>query len=406
MLVITVLVCCMIPLFAAATFAEVEENTEGELKDQGVEETNKAYDYTIETGADSVGASAGISHGGWASLGSKLSYMKFPEGTTAPDGSDGVWCYCIDISTDTKDGHKYSITDLDAAGYYEKEAGDKIRSILLNSYPNMDIKELEAVYGLSELMDEEAFMATQWILWYYSNPDGMVDAGGGNYYPAEIYKPSAYSKEAITMWYDDENGNETRISSSNVVKLAKALDELAPAEAYETEPADIVFDKTIYGDKVIFDYSNTKGLGTLKNIKITVKDRHGRKVPFTLKENKIVVMYEDILIEEGLAELTVSMEAEQTLSKDVYFFAPEGGRDASQSRVSVYEGKAPVAAEEVFVLNGTDFEGAEKDPEDTGEVPGDASPKTGDGFNMFPFVSAVIAALMVGVAVVLKRRTI
>ena len=165
-LVVAVLACCMIPLLAAVTFAEEtegvvseepeaaasevtecaavdapvaeatavsDEKTGGEsLKDQGVEEVNEAYDYTVETGGDSVGASAGISYGGWASLGSKLSYMKFPEGTTAPDGSDGIWCYCIDISTDTKDGHKYAITTLDAAGYYDETAAAKIRSILLN----------------------------------------------------------------------------------------------------------------------------------------------------------------------------------------------------------------------------------------------------------------------------------
>lgn len=429
-LIVTLFTCCVMPMIAVSAFAE-------ELKDQGVKETNKAYDYTIETGGDSVGASAGISYGGWASLGSHLSYMKFPEGMTAPDGADGIWCYCIDISTDTKDGHKYSVTDLDAAEYYEEEAGDKIRSILLNSYPNKDIKELEEAYELSDLMEEEAFMATQWILWYYSNPEGTVDAGAGSYYPADIYKPSDYLNDTISMWYEDESGNEVRMRSSNVVKLAKALDELSPAEAYETEPADILLEKTIYEDKVIFDYSNTKGLETLKNIKIVVKDRHGKEVPFVLKENSIVVMYRDLLMEEDAAELTVSIEAEQVLSKDVYFFAPEGGRDASQSRVAVYEGKAPVAKEAVVALSRTDFEEAEKDPEAPSETPedpsekpevpseespktdnsgeasnvaeepggkGDGTPETGDDFDLLPFICVLIAAIAVSVSVLLKRN--
>jgi len=394
---IAALACCMISVLAVVSFAEeTEEMTvetepletetiiqvepeavaceeqepvaseeaapEEELKDQGVEEVNEAYDYTVETGGDAVGASAGISYGGWASLGSKLSYMKFPEGTAGPDGEDGVWCYCIDISTDTKDGHKYSMTTLDAAGYYEKESGDKIRNILLNSYPNMTIEEMIAKHGLENLMEEEAFMATQWVLWYYSNPDGLVDAGGGSYYPAELYKPSEYPRETISMWYDDENGTEAYKKSANIVKLAKALDELAPAGAYEIEPANIVLEKTVYDDKVVFDYGNTTGLESLENIRITVKDGKGREVPFALKGNKITVLAKDISMEEDAAELTVTLEAEQVLSKDAYFFSPEGGRDASQSRVAVYEGKTPVAKSEVFALTKTEFEEAREDP--------------------------------------------
>lgn len=466
-LVVAVLACCMIPLLAAVTFAEEtegvvseehesaasevtecaavdapvaeatavsDEKTGGEsLKDQGVEEVNEAYDYTVETGGDSVGASAGISYGGWASLGSKLSYMKFPEGTTAPDGSDGIWCYCIDISTDTKDGHKYAITTLDAAGYYDETAAAKIRSILLNSYPNMTIKELEEAYGLSELMEEEAFMATQWILWYYSNPDGMVDAGGGKYYPADIYKPSEFAGETIRIWYDDEEGNEVSKRSPNVVKLAKALDDLEPADAYKTEPAEIMFEKTVFNDKVIFDYSSSVGLETLENVKVTVKDKEGKSVPFTIKGSKIVVLYEDVSIVDGAAELTVSLKADQRLSKDVYFFSPEGGRDASQSRVSAYEGIAPVAKDAVFALTKDEFEEAEEDPEEPSEIPetpsdpaeptdpttpedpessrgdiagtsNDKSPETGDGFRTMELMMAMM--VLMALAMIRIVRTV
>ena len=465
-LVVAALVCCMMPMLAAVTFAEetegvipeesesaasevteyaavdapevdatavTDEKTGDEsLKDKGVEEINKAYDYTVQTGGDNVGASGDISFGGWASLGSKLSYMKFPEGTTAPDGSDGIWCYCIDISTDTKDGHKYAITTLDAAGYYDGTAAAKIRSILLNSYPNMTIKELEEAYGLSELIDEEAFMATQWILWYYSNPDGMVDAGGGKYYPADIYKPSEFVGETIRIWYDDEEGNEVSKRSPNVVKLAKALDDLEPADAYKTEPADIMFEKTVFNDKVIFDYSSSAGLETLENVKVTVKDKEGKSVPFTIKGSKIVVLYEDVSIVDGAAELTVSLKADQRLSKDVYFFSPEGGRDASQSRVSAYEGIAPVAKEAVFAMMKEEFEEAEEDPEEPTDDPttptgpttptnpqdpedptepaglGDGEmgePDTGDNGGILNIVWAMIMSALMAAGVVWTRKT-
>ncbi|MBR6798465.1 MAG: Cys-Gln thioester bond-forming surface protein [Firmicutes bacterium] len=462
-LVVAVLACCMIPLLAAVTFAKEtegvvseepesaasevtecaavdapvaeatavsDEKTGGEsLKDQGVEEVNEAYDYTVETGGDSVGASAGISYGGWASLGSKLSYMKFPEGTTAPDGSDGIWCYCIDISTDTKDGHKYAITTLDAAGYYDETAAAKIRSILLNSYPNLSISELENIYQLPGLTEEEAFMATQWILWYYSNPDGLVDAGGGNYYPADIYKPSEYPRSDITVWYDDEDGNEVRTRSSNIVALAKALDQLAPAAAYETEPADITMDKKVYSDKVVFDYNGSKGLNTLKNIDISMKDSNGKEVPFTRKGNTIIVQRADVSMAGDFTELIVEFKAEQELVKDVYFFSPEGGRDASQSRVAAYGGTVPVAKDTVFTLMPSEFKEAENDPSEEPETPtapGEQevsdkltepiededtamqqkgrSPKTGDDNNILPLMAAATLSMIGVVGALLFRR--
>lgn len=418
-IIIAMLAGCMMFALSAAAFAEES------LKDQDIEETNEAYDYTVQTGGDSVGASAGISSGGWASLGSKLSYMKFPEGVSGPDGEDGLWCYCIDISTDTKDGHKYSITSLDAANYYDDDAADKIRTILLNSYPNMTLEELEADYELTELMEEEAFMATQWILWYYSNPDGEVDAGGGNYYPAEIYKPSDYPRETITMWYDDEEGNEVRKSSSNIVKLAKALDALAPAAAYETEPADIKFDKIVYDDKVIFDYSSSVGAETLENVKITIKDEQGRDVPFALKGSQVIVKHTALDFPEGTAKLTISLEGVQRLAKDVYFFSPEGGRDASQSRVAAYEGTAPVAKDAVFALTKEEFEEADEDPDkDDPETPTDPadpkepaggmgdgelldpdeSPETGDDNGRSILLWAIIAAMSGAAAISVSRR--
>ncbi len=419
-LLIALVACCMILVFSTTVYAEEG----GSLAGNGVEETNEAYDYTVQTGGDSVGASAGISSGGWASLGSKLSYMKYPEGVEGPNGEDGVWCYCIDISTDTENGHKYSITTLDEANYYDDESADKIRSILINSYPSMSLEDVASKYELEDLMEEEAFMATQWILWYYSNPEGEVDAGGGNYYPADIYKPSEYPRESITMWYDDEEGKEVRKNSTNIVKLAKVLDDLDPAAAYETEPADIIFEKTVYDDKVVFDYSNSKGIGTLENVKISVKDSEGREVPFALKGTKVVVMLEDIAMTDGAAELAVSLAADQMLAKDVYFFSPEGGRDASQSRVAAYEGKAPVAKSAVFALTKEEFEEGEpapeepedpvvpEDPEDPADPTepgglGDGAeevPETGDESGLEGITMAMIMAGIMAAGTIFIRR--
>lgn len=353
------LICSMMVAMSLVAFAE--ENGQM-LRDKGVDEINSAYEYTIHTGGDAVGASAGMSYGGWYSLGSKLSYMEFPEGVAAPNGESDLWCYCIDITTDTRDGHKYSVTTLDAAEYYEDSAAAKIRAILINSYPHLSVAELEDRFDLSDLTEEEAFIATQWIIWYYSNPNGLVEAGEDTYYPANIYKPSEYTRDTIRIWYDDADGNEVSAQSSNVVKLAKALDALEPVGAYTTDPAEIEIEKRVYEDKVIFDYSATKNVDALRNVGITVKDSLGNDVPFETFGTKIIVMYEDLMMgEDGAASISVSIQAQQELAEDVYFFSPEGGRSASQSRVAVFSGLAPVAAAVDFGMTRSNFEEADAD---------------------------------------------
>ncbi|MBR3787662.1 MAG: Cys-Gln thioester bond-forming surface protein [Firmicutes bacterium] len=353
-----VIVCAMLAVMSSAVFADDSSDA---LRDKGVQELNSAYEYTIRTGGDAVGASAGMSFGGWSSLGSKLSYMEFPEGAVGANGETGLWCYCIDITTGTKNGHKYSVTTLDAAEYYEDSVSGKIRAILINSYPYVSVDGLENRFDLMGLTEEEAFIATQWILWYYSNPDGLVEAGENTYYPANIYKPSEYPKETIRIWYDDENGNEVSAQSSNVVNLAKALDELQPEGTYETEPVNIVVEKRIYDDKVIFDFGNTENLDDLQNLSIIVKDANGEEVHFASSGDKIVVLLEDLVMDEFGAGISVEINAEQMLKEDVYFFSPEGGRSASQSRVAVFSGVAPVAYAANFGLPRSEFDGADED---------------------------------------------
>lgn len=348
-LVLCSLLLCAFSI-ATATVSLAEEET-GSLKDNGVKEINSAYEFVIDTQKEGkVGASADMSFGVWSSLGSSLSYMKIADGSEIAEGNEGLWCYCLDITTDTRNGHKYSATTMDAGEYYGSEAAQKIRTALMNSYPYLSIEELEKRYGLTELSEEEAYIATQWFIWYYSNPDGLVKYTEDEYYSAKIYKPSEFPYESTTIWYDDENGNEISKESTNVVKLLKALDALELVKEYDTEPVELVIERRIYNDKAVFDFSNSKNLDALINIDISVKDGEGNEVPFTLSGNKIVVERTDIFKNEGslqedaAANLTVEIKGEQKLNEDVYFFAPEGGRDASQSRVAVYQGIVPVAA--------------------------------------------------------------
>ena len=343
---------------SAAVFADEES-----LKDKGVLDYNQAYDYEIVTGgADAVGASGKISSG-WSSLGSSMSYMKFPAELVQEGDPDGVWCYCIDITTSTENHHNYSLTTLEAAEYYEDEVSAKIRAILVNSWPHLSVAELQEKYGLTDLTEEEAFMATQWVVWYYSNPDGDVEYRDGIYYPADLYKPSEFSRNGITIYYDDENGNEVSLYSTNVVKLAKALDALEPADAYDTEPVVIKYEQRIYSDKVVFDMKDTVNLEALEAGAVTVKDTDGKILPYTFDGTKIIIDRDELTFEGDTANIVLEVSGVQTLSEDAYFFSPEGGREASQSRVAVCSGLAPVMSIQSYALLKSDFDEAEDDAE-------------------------------------------
>ncbi|MBR2619418.1 MAG: LPXTG cell wall anchor domain-containing protein, partial [Firmicutes bacterium] len=122
-------------------------------------------------------------------------------------------------------------------------------------------------------------------------------------------------------------------------------------------------------------------------------------------------------------------KAEQELVKDVYFFSPEGGRDASQSRVAAYGGTVPVAKDTVFTLMSSEFKEAENDPSEEPETPtapGEQevsdkltepiededtamqqkgrSPKTGDDNNILPLMAAATLSMIGVVGALLFRR--
>lgn len=364
-ILILLTICALMISTAAVAFADESSEL---LRDKGVSGINEAYECTVDTTReDAVKTRAGLSSS-WNPIRTSLAYISLPNGLTAANGQDGLWTYCIDMSTSTVNGHKYSVTTLEEAQYYEKAAAKKLRAVLMNSYPHKSLSELEKMYGLTGLTKEEACAATQWVIWYYSNPDGQLESGdSGIYYDANVYNPATYSRSTMEVVYYDENENGTSEYSSNIVKLAKCLAALDPAKEYETEPAELAVEKRVYRDKVVFDYSDSENLEALTDIDVSVTDSEGNSVPFDVAGDKIVVKRTAAFMKksaDGLSEeteLAVKVAAKQSLEKDAYFFSPEGGRSMSQSRVGVYEGTVPVATVAAFSLAGVEFDKAPLD---------------------------------------------
>ena len=83
--------------------------------------------------------------------------------------------YCLDVEAiyigrSTDENPTYYLSDnLDS--YYSKDTQSKYAAVLLNSFPNVSLSELQLKSGISDLTIEEAIMGTQITLWILSGSE-------------------------------------------------------------------------------------------------------------------------------------------------------------------------------------------------------------------------------------------
>ena len=235
-----------------------------------------------------------------------LSYLTGPDGSTQQYGG-----YCVDFESTVVTGSYYSRTTLGESDHFSTSVSGHLRAILANSVPVQSLSSLAAASGVSGLDYGEAVAATQWAIWAYTNPSSP-----------EISIP-------------DADG------ASDQEKAAYYLYNLDPiSSGYATEPVRMEFDVYQDGSRMIFDYSGSVNVDALQDKIITVKDGAGDSLPYTDENHKIIV---DVSGLNSDQTVSVVIEGSQVLAADAYFYAPEGGRMASQSLISWFEGRSAVS---------------------------------------------------------------
>lgn len=254
---------------------------------------NNSYDYTY-MGVEKYGESDGDT---------PTALMK------VEDSSDKIFnVYCIDRNSFVKDNYKYSIVNVSDANYYSTENANKIRNIVLNAYPYIELQNLRIMSGIPNLTDEQAIAGAQAAIWNYSN-DSRQTALTGN-------------SKSLYDWY-------LRLPGKLIVKTTVAN-------------IDMTQEKTInqgkYEIKISYKANATNEDGSQINLTYSFDKDLAKQYGAIVEDlGKDANSYEVIKVSNlpEQANFNINVTGTQNLSKDAYFYMPQQGDIPVQSLVGV-----------------------------------------------------------------------
>lgn len=226
--------------------------------------------------------------------------------------------YCIDQSAYVNEGVKYRRINLADSDYFAEDTADHIRAIVQKAYPFVTIAQLAADSGLDIATVADAVTAAQLAIWRCANG-----------YTVE-------APERIAALVDYFLGLDA------VPATPPTVGDIEILPTFEMRSAGV---RATFQYRVLGENADGSAIAASHQFSRDIAEDYGASV--TLSENapyRVVTV--DGLPADATFEFTVS--AEQTLSKDAYFYSPEGGRAASQSLVGVYEGKTPLSCSVSF----------------------------------------------------------
>ena len=289
--------------------------------------------------------------------------------------------YCCDLEVTPVNGTHYKIGNLEESGHYGVTSARHIRAIVENSYPFVTIDEMKAKLkegGLDEdfvdsLTRSDIIAGVQMAIWAYSNMtneriEQSVFYGGSlditkqyimtliHNYHNEIWDWAPTVRNRRT--YNDESAYKV----NNLVYYLYSLEGVEPTEEQIViSNVEMVRAQLRHGSSDTFDigmYVNLNGkLESDDDITITVKSGHDDNGTFVVTDEFTIqadtkTRYPITVTAKAGDTVSVETSGIQNLSKGVYLFEPEGGKEASQTLVGVTEGPARIKAANSFVFNG------------------------------------------------------
>lgn len=288
--------------------------------------------------------------------------------------------YCCDVETSLAYGTHYRRINLEDSGYYGTQAARHIRAILQNAYPYLTMDEMKASLkagGLStEFVDSltrsDMISAVQMAVWTYANAEDGAKDGLSYFASVDTLKNDNIYFHAMHDFtnecWDWLPGKRQRTYDADaayrVNNLAYYLCTLEGVDAADDQivisdvevtraqllpGADDTYEVGMYvrlnqagGEKDYLKITVTS-FRTNDDGTVTVTNRTSR-----LAENTDTV---PMAVKAHAGDsIRVTVEGTQYLAKGVYFYEPEGGRNASQSLVGISEGQTSVYAEELFTF--------------------------------------------------------
>ena len=229
------------------------------------------------------------------------------------------YAYCVDKDTRIQKNHDYSRVNVEDSDYYSESDAKQIRAIVRNSYPFQSLEYMQETFNIPTLTKGEAIDAIQFAIWNYANSYQGDLVNGSNENVKNLYNQliSLPAAEQITT-----------IAEINFLEPSAIFN----GESYDVDFAYKVTGKNVDGTTVSGDYSFEEDL--VVQYGATIEEAG-------VDENG----YTHIIVKNLPSKTTVNLtvNATQDLGRDVYFYDPEGGRNASQSLIGIHEGNTNIS---------------------------------------------------------------
>lgn len=229
------------------------------------------------------------------------------------------YAYCVDKDTRIQKNHDYSRVNVEDSDYYSESDAKQIRAIVRNAYPFQSLEYMQETFNIPTLTKGEAIDAIQFAIWNYANSYQGDLVNGSNENVKNLYNQliSLPAAEQITT-----------IAEINFLEPSAIFN----GESYDVDFAYKVTGKNVDGTTVSGDYSFEGDLVVQygSTIEEAGVDENG---------------YTHIIVKNLPSKTTVNLtvNATQDLGRDVYFYDPEGGRNASQSLIGIHEGNTNIS---------------------------------------------------------------
>ncbi len=229
------------------------------------------------------------------------------------------YAYCVDKDTRIQKNHDYSRVNVEDSDYYSESDAKQIRAIVRNAYPFQSLEYMQETFNIPTLTKGEAIDAIQFAIWNYANSYQGDLVNGSNENVKNLYNQliSLPAAEQITT-----------IAEINFLEPSAIFN----GESYDVDFAYKVTGKNVDGTTVSGDYSFEGDL--VVQYGATIEEAG-------VDENG----YTHIIVKNLPSKTTVNLtvNATQDLGRDVYFYDPEGGRNASQSLIGIHEGNTNIS---------------------------------------------------------------
>lgn len=262
--------------------------------------------------------------------------------------------YCTDMPVDAVNANYQRLNLSDST--YAAAYADKLRAIVLNSYPHTSLENLAAASGIEGLTMCEAITGTQLAIWKSAHGD-IVQIEDFLYTAAAGYN-SGHSEPTTTErkeYYDGTDEHKAAVKAriqalyEYLMKLPeqKATSRVISASAFlsrSTEPTvteneDGTYNITVNakvdiptGSDVTLTAYVGEGYWYAQEALSTGKSEH------TLTIENVPAKYKDDAV-------TLSIDGTQTVQEDVFLLDAEGVRGVSQSMIAPLSGTLPAHAD-------------------------------------------------------------